>query len=173
MAVGRPPKYASDEERKAADAERKRAYREQKRVELEDPALPERQIDEDPAPAAHPSIEKVIAQATPGALSEADEQALRDHFGYADSETRTKAEREEAASKMLGRPSLGISLEQYVATTIAEAAAFADSIGEDDKPHEVIPGVILDNRKTDRIKRAENYARWRYQGVLDGEVGSL
>ncbi len=34
---------------------------------------------------------------------EAREQAIRDHFGYTSSETRTQAERAEAAARMIAR----------------------------------------------------------------------
>lgn len=68
---------------------------------------------------------------------------------------------------------LGISLEDYVERAKSMAAAYADEIGEDDRPHPVSPEVTIANRRSDRIARAEQYARWRYQGVLDGEVTGL
>lgn len=168
--AGRPKKYGSDEERRAADAERKRRAREQD----VDPELPARDINEEPL-QAHPSIEKVIAQAIPGSLSPEDEQKLRDHFGYAKSETRTKAERDATAARILGRPSAGmISLEEYVRRTVSEALAYSKAINETDAPWP-IPGTdrTMENRRTDRLARAEHYARWRYAGFLSGEVASL
>jgi hypothetical protein len=36
-------------------------------------------------------------------LSEAQEQKIRDHFGYSKSETRTKAERDAAAQRIIER----------------------------------------------------------------------
>lgn len=38
-----------------------------------------------------------------GLVGEEREQAIRDHFGYSRTETRTQAERDEAARKMMGR----------------------------------------------------------------------
>ena len=68
---------------------------------------------------------------------------------------------------------LDISLEAYVEIIKQEAAAYADEVGETDAPYTVFADVVISNRRSDRIKRAEAYARWRYQGVLDGEVASL
>lgn len=170
MPGGRPAKYGSDDERRAADAERKRLARER----LVDPELPARDINEEPV--THPSIERVIAEATPGALSEEEEQTLRDHFGYSKSEKRTKAERDATAARILGRPSGGgiVTLEQYVKQTRWEALQYSIAIGETDAPWQ-IPGTkeTIENRRIDRLDRAERYARWRYAGFLSGEVASL
>ena len=65
-----------------------------------------------------------------------------------------------------------ISEEAYVAQIRREAALYADSIGEDDRPVK-IGEVELSGRRTDRMARAERYARWRYRGFLTGEVASL
>lgn len=68
---------------------------------------------------------------------------------------------------------LGVSLEDYVAQIVREAAAYADSVAETDAPYTIAEGVVIENRRSDRLRRAEGYARWRYQGVLDGEVERL
>jgi hypothetical protein len=125
----------------------------------------------DGAPSPESGHGEVLAETR----TEVEEQEIRDRFGYATSETRTQAERQAVANRITGKTKSEMpSLEQYIATVIAEAAAYADSIGEDDKPV-LLHGHTepIANRRSDRIKRAERYARWRYEGYLTGEVASL
>lgn len=83
--MGRPRKYDSEEERRKADAERKRVARD--------------------ADAPRPVTEKVTAmnEEAYSQTTEAMEQAIRDKYGYAASETRTAAERQAAADRMLSK----------------------------------------------------------------------
>ncbi|HEY7421481.1 MAG TPA: hypothetical protein VH541_05680 [Gaiellaceae bacterium] len=54
-----------------------------------------------PSPAAAP-VERLVAEARAGrALTDADEQRIRDFYGYQRSETRTLAERDAAAARAL------------------------------------------------------------------------
>ena len=71
-------------------------------------------------------------------------------------------------------PSAEPSLESFVAQIKAEASAYADVIGETDKPTK-LPGLEepVRNRKSDRVARAERYARWRYQSWLEGKTSTL
>jgi len=68
---------------------------------------------------------------------------------------------------------VSISEEEYVEWMVRDAAAYADSIGETDAPYEVLPGVVLENRRSDRLRRARKYAHWRYQGFRRREVATL
>jgi len=97
-----------------SDADRQRAYRERKRnaegnvtpsnvtaeeegVTFQEPAVTN-QVEVEPY-----TVEELIAGARSGRieLSDDDEQAIRDHFGYAKSEKRTLQERDEAALSMV------------------------------------------------------------------------
>ena len=131
-------------------ADRQRAYRERKR--LEEPDLPVVQVDED----------------DDGPLGELvdDEQLLRDSFGYARSEERTKAERDAAAARMLGTTAPTIpSLEVYVAEGLAGARLYHEQTS---------PQATGSTKELEvRLARAEAYARWRYRGFLAGEIASL
>lgn len=67
-----------------------------------------------------------------------------------------------------------VTLEQYVQQIRNEALAYSKSIGETNDPWPV-PGTreFIQNRRSDRLARAEKYARWRFAGFLDGTVASL
>jgi hypothetical protein len=94
------------------------------------------------------------------AAAEREEQAIRDFWGYTESETRSKAERDRAASRMLrGRPAS--TLDSYVKEAVEGARLEGVRRGE--------TGELLQ----DRLRRAEAYARWRWAGVRDGSVASL
>lgn len=58
-------------------------------------------------------------------------------------------------------PALAMSLEAYVLLTVAESRRWCGECGFDA------------GRSAAHLRRAEAYARWRYQGVLVGRVGSL
>jgi hypothetical protein len=91
---------------------------------------------------------------------EREEQSIRDFWGFTPSETRSKAERDEAAERMLkGRPTS--TLDSYVEETVEGARLEGVRRGES--------GELL----RDRLFRAEAYARWRWAGVQDGSVASL
>jgi hypothetical protein len=77
------------EKRYSSRAEQQRAYRERKAL-LEQSDVPEQVSD--------PALEALVGQEV---LSEAQEQAIRDSWGYSASETRTKAERDAAAKRMV------------------------------------------------------------------------
>jgi hypothetical protein len=117
-------------------------------------------------------------------LTEIEEQQLRDHHRYTASERRTKAERDEAARRMVARSDAGIvkpyaplTEEVYVAQQLEEAKR---SIARMLRPHiraPQDPANVVDKTSPEAIKerleRVEKYARWRYRGFLSGEVGSL
>lgn len=88
------------------NAERQAEYRERKRRELEEQGLPARDIDEQPTgpvvSEAEPepgerTVEQLLVLPVGSELTEDEEQALRDHFGYAASEHRSRVERTAAA----------------------------------------------------------------------------
>ena len=98
--MARPTKYGSDDERRRADAERKRKAR-----LLEDPELPVRDIEDVPtaeAPVDARPLELILATPYDEPLSEAEEQLVKDHFGYGASERRTRAERAGVAQRIVG-----------------------------------------------------------------------
>ncbi len=152
------------EKRFESAAERTRAYRERKRAEVVDPDLPEVDVSAPDEIGSRP-LAALLKLAPTDALSEAEEQTLRDHFGYAQSETRTRAEREQAARRITGTPP-GISEEEYVARNVAVARA------QMVLPRDVAP-EDFDEYASASVKNVEKYARWRYAGVLDGSVGTL
>jgi len=56
-----------------------------------------------------PNDEVILAEQEGRALTEEAEQAIRDRFGYSETEKRTKAERDQAAARILGKkPSVEI-----------------------------------------------------------------
>lgn len=122
------------------ERERKRAYRERKKLEAE--------ADLGLAASEH----------------EQGEQAIRDSFGYAASEGRTKVERDQTAARVLGR-SFSLTEDEYVAQALEAARLF----------HDQTSPQATESTKTlaDRLERAERYARWRYRGFRAGEVSSL
>jgi hypothetical protein len=78
--MGRPRKWDSDAERMAA----KRA-------------------GSGPARRPGPNDEVILAAREQRPLTEEEEQAIRDRWGYTESEKRTKAERDATARRMLGK----------------------------------------------------------------------
>lgn len=120
-------------------------------LELAHEGEPEQGEPEHGAPAgelAQPSsLEELIAKGRAGGvLSDAEEQRIRDHFGYTASETRTLAERDATASRITARPSL------------TEA--------------EYVRSMLTHPELLDR-KRAASHARWRYRSFVRGEMASL
>lgn len=116
--MARPKKYESEEERRAADAERKRRARS---LDV-DPDLPERQLGDDVTssePAGDRTVELILRLPPDAPLSETEEQAVRDHLGYASSETRSRAERAGVARRIVGQ--LGPPAESTMAA-LAELA---------------------------------------------------
>lgn len=93
--MARPRKWNSEAER-IAD------YRRRQKEQLVDPDLPEREIDADPEPVLEGArdVQALIALPADAPLSDAEEQLLRDHFGYAKSERRTRAERAGIAARI-------------------------------------------------------------------------
>lgn len=93
--MARPKKWNSESERIAA-------YRAGKREQIVDPELPEIDVNEpEPAPPAGTrSIETLLSLDPFAPLSEVEEHILRVHFGYADSEKRTRAERQAVANRL-------------------------------------------------------------------------
>lgn len=89
-----------------SNAERQAEYRERKRRELEAEGLPERQADADPVgpvvtdivpEVGERDIEQLLLLPVGSELSAEEEQLLRDHFGYSQSERRSRVERASAA----------------------------------------------------------------------------
>ena len=66
-----------------------------------------------------------------------------------------------------------VSLERYVSDALDAALAYSKSIGESDAPYTVAEGIVLTNRRRDRLERAKRYAEWRYGGFVDGSIASL
>jgi hypothetical protein len=95
-----------------------------------------------------------------------EEQLLRDRFGYARSEERSKAERDPAAARMLGTTAPTIpNLEVYVQEALAGARLYHEQTN---------PQATGSTKELEvRLARAEAYARWRYKGFLAGEIASL
>jgi hypothetical protein len=100
-------------------------------------------------------------------LSEAEEQALRDRFGYAKSETRTKAERDAVAAQIIGRASETLTEDAYV----AECMKLPPLVAAQAPPSQ--PQTTYEERYAAARRRQEAYARWRYRGWRSGEVASL
>jgi len=162
--MARPRSYETAAERQAAYRERLRNAQNPEGV-TEEPVTegPVTEPEEEPVTeeeggtpepeAAQPfepslrSLEALIAHGRAGGqLTAAEEQRIRDHFGYASSETRTLAERDAAAQRITGKPAL--TEEEYVRL------------------------MMSDSRLLNR-RRAERYARWRYREFVRGEVASL
>jgi hypothetical protein len=114
------------------------------------------------------------------ALSEVEEQAIRDHHRYTESEKRTKAERDQAAERMLRKAGLeakGITEESYVAEQLEQARLY---IARMLRPHVRAPQdppAVVDKTSPqavkERLERVEKHARWRYRGFVAGEIASL
>lgn len=75
-----------------SNADRQKAYRERKAQDV-DPELPVRDVDEPEPDSAERSVEVLLTLDPHTLLTDSEEQALRDHFGYTASERRTRAER--------------------------------------------------------------------------------
>jgi hypothetical protein len=158
------------------ERERKAAYRARKRAESE----PSPSWEAEPA---KPSLEKrqeavkeLVIQA---GLSEAAEQQVRDRFGYTESEKRTKAERDETAERMLRKAGLeakGITEESYVQEQLALTREYVKSLKPLVRAPQDPPTVVDKTSPeaiAERLRRAEQYARWRYRGFVEGEIASL
>jgi hypothetical protein len=83
-------------------AERQKAYRERRAQDV-DPSLPERQVDEEPRRPATRPLKLLLKMDPYKPLSELEEQMLRDHYGYTDSEKRTRAQREDVARGIISK----------------------------------------------------------------------
>lgn len=92
-----------------SNAERQAEYRERKRRELEEEGLPERSIEDEPeSPAVidvepevgERDVEQLLLLPVGSELSPDEEQLLREHFGYAASEQRTRAQRASVADRI-------------------------------------------------------------------------
>lgn len=106
-----------------------------------------------------------------GDLSLAEEQAIRDRFGYSSSETRTKAERDAAAANMLAYAKKQFGLEAAPMVTEEDYVANEVEITRRQMQAGQLKEVIVDG--VGRLERCEAYARWRYKGFMAGEVASL
>ena len=112
------------------------------------------------APAEVPPVD-------PELEAELNEQQLRDQLGYSSSETRSKAERDQAAVQILaGVGATPPSEQAYVEMQLAQTRAYIERIA---------PGSpkATDEAKATRLRKAEEYARWRYRGFLAGDLASL
>jgi len=168
--MGRPRKYESAADRQKAYLERQaRGEASPGQVDTPGPKTP----SDAPASVRHgerPTTgqfpkQKEEAPVDPVLEAELVEQQIRDHWGYSASETRTEAERHEAASRMLGRPSTPLTEQTYVDEALAQTWITLNSIHA---PEKKTPEAVKA-----RLTRAENYARWRYQGYFQGEIYSL
>ena len=124
-------------------------------------------------PSRVPDLHKMkILKGVAQNLTKAEEKTLREAFGYADSEERSKAKRDAAASKILGRPVNMIDREAYIegCRKIAEGTAkqmLAQFPGRDEAYELGAPGI------PGRAERAARYAAWRFDAFQRGEVASL
>jgi hypothetical protein len=115
----------------------------------------------------------------PALLSEDEEQRIRDRFGYVSSEKRTKAERDAVAERILRKEGLrarGITEESYVQEQLALTREYVKQLKPLVKAPQDPPTVIDKTSPQaikERLERAEQYARWRYRGFVEGEVASL
>jgi len=114
-----------------------------------------------------------------------EEQAIRDSFGYAASETRTRAERDAVAARIMGRASSEVVLPRFIefegelrqitrSADITEGDYIANEVRVTQEQLKV--GLIRTHpvvNGKDRLNRTADYARWRYRGFLCGEVASL
>ena len=82
-------------------AERTRAYRERRREKV-DPDLPEVDVAQ-VTEAVDRDIDTLIALDPLAPLTDTEEDAVRSYFGYASSETRTRAERAGVAKRIEAR----------------------------------------------------------------------
>jgi hypothetical protein len=162
---------------KDRERERKAAYRARKRAEVESSAEPERPSWEaEPAEERQEAVKEMVIRA---GLSEAAEQQIRDRFGYTESEKRTKAERDEAAERMLRKAGLearGITEESYVQEQLALTRGYVRQLKPLVRAPQDPPTVIdktSPQAVEERLARAEKHARWRYRGFVEGEIASL
>jgi hypothetical protein len=96
-----------EEKRYDSAAERQRAYRERKRnaggpggVTPDAPIVTDEPVTVDPGVTVGPrSIERLLKLDPFAPLSDEEEHVLRVHFGYAASESRTRAERQPVGSR--------------------------------------------------------------------------
>jgi hypothetical protein len=161
---------------KDRERERKAAYRARKRAETESP--PSWEVE-----PAKPSLEErreaVKEMVIRAGLSEAQEQQIRDRFGYTESEKRTKAERDEAAERMLRKAGLearGITEESYVQEQLALTREYVKQLKPLVRAAQDPPSVVDKTSPQaieERLERAEKHARWRYRGFVGGEIASL
>jgi hypothetical protein len=163
---------------KDRERERKAAYRARKRAEVESSAKPER-----PSWEAEPVVEErqeaVKELVIESALSEVEEQAIRDRFDYTSSETRSKAERDAAAERMLRKAGLearGVTEESYVQEQLALTREYVKQLKPLVRAPQDPPSVVdktSPQAVEERLRRAEKHARWRYRGFVEGEIASL
>jgi hypothetical protein len=134
-------------------------------------------------PTSDPSLERrreaVKELVIKTALSEVEEQAIRDHYRYTSSEKRTKQERDTAAARMLRRAGLeagGITEESYVEEQLALTREYIRVLKPLVRAPQDPPSVVDKTSPQairERLERAEKYARWRYRGFVEGEIASL
>jgi hypothetical protein len=107
------------------------------------------------------------------------EQQVRDRFDYTSSETRTKAERDATAERMLRKAGLeakGITEESYVQEQLALTRGYVKQLKPLVRAPQDPPSVIdktSSEAVAERLRRAEKHARWRYRGFVAGEIASL
>src|SRR5262245_41002021 len=155
-------------------AEKQRAYRERQRAKQEAGGVTEpvtEAVTEEPAvtnqAVTRPTdLDGLCAAARAGTivLTETEEQFIRDSLGYSPSEKRGLLERDQAVRRMGARPGPP-SLEEY----IAEARRGAELHFAQTSPQATASVKTL----AETVERAEQYARWRYEGFLAGEIASL
>lgn len=92
------------------------------------------------------------------------EQALRDRLGYAASESRSRAERQATADRILGKAAVPLDEESYVQREV-ELTREAMASGHLKE--------AVDAAGRGRLERAEAYARWRWREYHSGAVASL
>lgn len=91
------------------------------------------------------------------------EQEIRDRHGYGASETRSQAERQATAERIVGAPIYESREELYVAHQVAITKWQMEHGLKD----------VVDSLGRTRLQRSEAYARWRWRSYHDGNVASL
>jgi len=157
-----PSEYDKERERV-----RKQSYRERKRLETAG------------IEPGQTFAERVVSQVEAEVLLSDElrygadlEQALRDRFGYVSSESRSRAERDGVAARILaGAGGASLTREAYIDR--GEALA-RETFCEQGRRVSVSEGSVTNTlTEKQRVGNARRYAAWRWDGFHRGEVSSL
>lgn len=153
--MARQRKWKSETERKAAYRARKAAEAAKDNLVRPTPQSQGVQISPQGAPAPPHEVES---------LTEAEEQAIRDYWGYSASEKRTKAERDAVAERILAKcagdsaRAAAIGAYQHAAKEKRRIAKLRSYLQTKVKPADVEP--TLATMEQAREERIDGYALW-------------